>query len=559
MKTIHRPIAATVSILLMLLGAAVDGQALTPGTSDSAPGAPVALAVGSALPAAEFTPVRDYDIPFRYSRPVIRVGQDYRLAPSEVAQELRMVFGKVTIEGRVEGDAVAVLGPVHLTRTARVERGLFVFGGNVIIDEGASVGGDIVVAGGSLQAPNGFLPGGDYAVLGTAGLGEALQAFVPWITRGLLWGRIIVPDLGWVWGVAGVMLLLLLLLNAVFSGAVHASAEAIRERPLGVFFLGMLLFILTIPAIIILGATVIGLLVVPFVLCALLVAGLVGKAGVCRAIGYRVLGAWSQESPLGGFAAFLFGAVVLLAAYTVPVLGLLTWALTTALAMGAAAVMLRRRMRRESAAPSGEAPAAPAPGSPQDTMAADMAAPSWTAESPVSARSEQRPPTAENPAYASAYEAPPAQGTPVPPVPPVPPPPVAVAGSLGLYPRATFLDRVAAFALDALLVGIVANLAWNLSGDDEGYALLLLAYHVAFWAWKGTTLGGIVVGLRVVRMTGVEMRPVDALVRGLSSLFSIAAFGIGCFWMLQDPEKQMWHDKIAGTAVLKVPREVALG
>ena len=44
----------------------------------------------------------------------------------------------------------------------------------------------------------------------------------------------------------------------------------------------------------------------------------------------------------------------------------------------------------------------------------------------------------------------------------------------------------------------------------------------------------------------------------LAAIFSIAALGIGCLWMLQDPENQMWHDKIAGTLVVKVPREVVL-
>jgi uncharacterized RDD family membrane protein YckC len=85
-----------------------------------------------------------------------------------------------------------------------------------------------------------------------------------------------------------------------------------------------------------------------------------------------------------------------------------------------------------------------------------------------------------------------------------------------------------------------------------------VAYHVAFWAWKGTTLGGIVVGLRVIRTDGANPRFVDALVRGLSGIFSVGAFGIGCFWMLQDPERQMWHDKIAGTFVVKVPRALVL-
>jgi uncharacterized RDD family membrane protein YckC len=47
---------------------------------------------------------------------------------------------------------------------------------------------------------------------------------------------------------------------------------------------------------------------------------------------------------------------------------------------------------------------------------------------------------------------------------------------------------------------------------------------------------------------------VDALVRGLSSVFSLVVLGIGCFWILWDPERQAWHDKIAGTYVVRVPR-----
>jgi uncharacterized RDD family membrane protein YckC len=47
-------------------------------------------------------------------------------------------------------------------------------------------------------------------------------------------------------------------------------------------------------------------------------------------------------------------------------------------------------------------------------------------------------------------------------------------------------------------------------------------------------------------------------VRGLTSIFSAVALGIGLFWMLNDAERQMWHDKIAGTVVVKVPRELVL-
>ena len=93
--------------------------------------------------------------------------------------------------------------------------------------------------------------------------------------------------------------------------------------------------------------------------------------------------------------------------------------------------------------------------------------------------------------------------------------------------------------------------------DREGpgaVILAMLAYHIGFWAWKGTTFGGIVCQLRVVRLDGSPLRPVDALVRGIASIFSLAVVGLGCLWILKDEERQAWHDKIAGTYVVTVPR-----
>jgi uncharacterized RDD family membrane protein YckC len=137
------------------------------------------------------------------------------------------------------------------------------------------------------------------------------------------------------------------------------------------------------------------------------------------------------------------------------------------------------------------------------------------------------------------------------------------ATNLLRFPRASFMDRIVAFALDAILVAIVNGVlvsgyfAFG-RGPDNTYLLFLFAYHVAFWAWKGTTLGGIICNLRMVRTTGEHPRFIDALVRGLSAIFSVAALGIGVFWMLSDAERQMWHDKFAGTVVVKLPRELVL-
>jgi uncharacterized RDD family membrane protein YckC len=43
-------------------------------------------------------------------------------------------------------------------------------------------------------------------------------------------------------------------------------------------------------------------------------------------------------------------------------------------------------------------------------------------------------------------------------------------------------------------------------------------------------------------------------VRGLTGIFSLAVVGIGFLWILRDPERQAWHDRVAGTYVVKVPR-----
>jgi uncharacterized RDD family membrane protein YckC len=239
---------------------------------------------------------------------------------------------------------------------------------------------------------------------------------------------------------------------------------------------------------------------------------------------------------LRAFASLLIGFAVLTIAYMIPVLGFITWAIAGAIGFGGATTAFRTALRREH--PPRVRPPLPiepaAVVEPRSTVAAE---PAYTA-----------PIGAFVPDPATAADA--ANSVP-------PPPPLSMPGDLAVYPRASFLDRVAAFAIDAILIAIVVNLL-ELDRHDGWFPMLLLAYHIAFWAWRGTTLGGIIVGLRVVRVQGTDLRFADALVRGLTAVLSLAALGIGCFWMLNDSEKQMWHDKIAGTLVVKVPRHLVL-
>jgi uncharacterized RDD family membrane protein YckC len=145
------------------------------------------------------------------------------------------------------------------------------------------------------------------------------------------------------------------------------------------------------------------------------------------------------------------------------------------------------------------------------------------------------------------------------PVSPAMPGGIAAAHDLATFPRADFRDRAAAAVLDLIVVILAVNLLAPIlpafrSDELRMFLFALLVYHVWFWTAKATTIGGIIFQLRIVRADGTPMRFADSLVRGLSGLFSVAVVGLGFFWMLKDPEKQTWHDKITGTYVVKVPR-----
>jgi hypothetical protein len=67
----------------------------------------------------------------------------------------------------------------------------------------------------------------------------------------------------------------------------------------------------------------------------------------------------------------------------------------------------------------------------------------------------------------------------------------AAASDLATFPRAAFRDRLAAFVLDVILVLIVYRVLDDFARLQGGaFFLFLLVYHIGFWTWKGTTVGG---------------------------------------------------------------------
>jgi uncharacterized RDD family membrane protein YckC len=112
-----------------------------------------------------------------------------------------------------------------------------------------------------------------------------------------------------------------------------------------------------------------------------------------------------------------------------------------------------------------------------------------------------------------------------------------------------------------MLVGFSSNMLprfLNFHHGPNGVLLALAIYASIMWKTRGTTIGGIVCGLKVVRIDNREIDWATAIVRALSCFLSLAVAGLGFIWVVFDDEKQSWHDKIAGTTVVRVPKGVSL-
>jgi len=381
-----------------------------------------------------------------------------------------------------------------------------------------------------MNAPPDFVSGGEHVVVGYPGLETTLRNFSAWLTGGLFWGRVVVPGLGWIWGLLAITFVVYLAVALLFGPAVQKTGALLATRPAGSLFAGLIVLALAGPLSFLLAVSVVGLVAIPVLMFALVATAVIGKIGVIWWTGARLVPESDSSSRLQFVRSVVLGFVLLTALYAVPILGLMTWATTSVLGLGAAALAISATYRRET-------PRAPTPSAP-----------------PV-------PPISPSPDLA--FE-------PVPlAAPPVPYAPAAVAGprveslavdtaGLVALPRATLVDRAAAFALDLIIVFMAATLfsQFLYPNWDNKFVMLFIAYRIGMWTWKGTTVGGIVGYQRLVRTNGEPVQFVDAFIRGLASILSFVVLGLGYLWVLKtpNPDKQTWHDIIAGTVVVKVPR-----
>jgi uncharacterized RDD family membrane protein YckC len=314
----------------------------------------------------------------------------------------------------------------------------------------------------------------------------------------------------WVWWIAGFFFILYFLIAVLFPHPVQCCVAQISARPATTFAVGILAKLVAPILCLILCVTVLGIAVVPFLLVAIALTGLVGKVAVLEYFGGKICGAFGLSAGQRPLVSFLIGAALLTLLYLVPFIGLMTFCAFSWWGMGTGVTAIFVALRANRPPPVAPLPVGvpPAPASP-------------AADSPA--------------AISTAAMVPPLA------------PPSALA-----YPRAGFWERMGAGFLDMVLISLAASFV------GPFFFLVPIAYFSGMWAWKGTTVGGIVLNLQVVRVDGSPLNFLTSFVRSLAALFSAVVAFLGFFWIGWDHNKQGWHDKIAGTVVVRLPRSVSL-
>lgn len=143
----------------------------------------------------------------------------------------------------------------------------------------------------------------------------------------------------------------------------------------------------------------------------------------------------------------------------------------------------------------------------------------------------------------------------------------AAAASPAELPKAGFWVRVGASLIDTILL-IVVQFAIEgalglIGGDLDELAMAMigglcsmvisLTYYIFFTGYNGQTPGKMALRIQVVRTDGTPMSYGRAFLREVVGKFvSGIVLGIGYLVVAFDRNKQGWHDRIAGTYVVRL-------
>ena len=88
--------------------------------------------------------------------------------------------------------------------------------------------------------------------------------------------------------------------------------------------------------------------------------------------------------------------------------------------------------------------------------------------------------------------------------------------------------------------------------------ILPMGITISFWLCKQATPGKMAIQSKIVdARTGKKPSIGQCFIRYIAYVLATLPLGLGLFWVIFDPRKQGWHDKLAGTVVVRPKDRVA--
>ena len=133
-------------------------------------------------------------------------------------------------------------------------------------------------------------------------------------------------------------------------------------------------------------------------------------------------------------------------------------------------------------------------------------------------------------------------------------PEVAAAVAAAVVPYVGFMRRGVAFLIDGAILAPIVTVVQIVSTTETAvyiWIIVVCAYFIGFWVWRGQTLGKMAVGIRIVHGESSPIGPGRAIVRLLLYPLSIGLWPVTWIVIEADRQKRAPHDLIAGTQVVK--------
>ena len=218
---------------------------------------------------------------------VVKVGESIHIQPGEsVTGDVVSVGGNVVIDGTITGDAVCIGGTLIISSTARVTGDAVCVGGKLDIQPGS------VITGQTVSVASGMNP--DFLKWFKHKPTERNHVTINKFSRLLFWTFItIIFSLFYVmtsWVCA-----------SLFPEKTSNVMHALEEKPFASFFMGLFGIVMIVPVTVLLAITCIGIPLIPIFFIAVMLAWILGIAGMSMFIGSKVAPSlnWKYSSVVG--------------------------------------------------------------------------------------------------------------------------------------------------------------------------------------------------------------------------------------------------------------------